>query len=123
MGKIIDVINSIDQKKNDKELRAEFQRRLVNISLGLTAVFAVGGACNFGRVYLMRVSGQKITARLRSLLYSSIWKQEVAFFDRNKTGELVNRLSADSLLVGQTLTQQLSDGLRSVAMTSAGVGN
>ncbi len=49
-------------------------------------------------------------------------RREVAFFDRNKTGELVNRLSADSQLVSQTITQQVSDGLRSTVMAVAGVG-
>ena len=70
----------------------------------------------------MRVSGQNITAALRSNLFSSLVKQDTAFFDKNKTGELLNRLSADSQLVSLTVTQQVSDGLRSGLMTLAGVG-
>ena len=70
----------------------------------------------------MRVSSQRITARVRDAFYASVMRKRVAFFDRNKTGELVNRLSADSQLVSQTLTQQVSDGLRSAVMTAAGVG-
>ncbi len=73
-------------------------------------------------MYLLRVSAQRITARIRQSFYSSVMRREVAFFDRNKTGELVNRLSADSQLVSQTLTQQVSDGLRSTVMAVAGVG-
>ena len=45
-----------------------------------------------------------------------------AFFDKTKTGELINRLSADTQLVSQAVTQQVSDGLRSSLMTSAGIG-
>ena len=48
--------------------------------------------------------------------------QEIAFFDRNKTGELINRLSADTQLVSQALSTQVSDGLRSMFMTGAGIG-
>lgn len=33
--------------------------------------------------------------RLRVNLFSSIMRQEVAFFDVNRTGELTNRLSED----------------------------
>ena len=40
-------------------------------------------------------------------VYASIVQQEVAFFDKTKTGELINRLSADSQLVSQTVTQQV----------------
>merc|ERR1719361_2390780 len=63
-----------------------------------------------------------MAARIRNLVYSSIVRQEVAFFDKNKTGELINRLSADSVLVSQAISQQISDGLRSTFMTSAGIG-
>ena len=80
----------------------------------LVGVFAVGAAANFGRVYLMRIVSQRITARLRNSLFSSISRQEVAFFDKNKTGELVNRLSADTLVMSQAISQQVSDGLRLV---------
>jgi ABC-type bacteriocin/lantibiotic exporter with double-glycine peptidase domain len=46
---------------------------------------------SLGRVYLMRISAQNITARLRSTFYASIMQREVAFFDKNKTGELISR--------------------------------
>lgn len=54
-------------------------------------------------------------------MFSSILTQEVAFFDRNRTGELINRLSADTAIVGRSVTDNLSDGLRAVAQAIAGV--
>lgn len=45
----------------------------------------------------------------------------MAFFDLSRTGELVNRLSADTSLVGQALTNNISDGLRALAQISVGV--
>ena len=44
------------------------------------------------------------------------------FFDKVKTGELVNRLSSDTETVGQSISQNLSDGLRSIVQLTAGVG-
>ena len=124
IGKIIDIIYNLDQlKQSDQELqRTKIQERLKNVCLGLTGIFIIGGLCNFGRVYLMRISGQNITAALRKNLFSSIVKQETGFFDKNKTGELINRLSADTQLVSLTVTQQVSDGLRNSMMTLTGVG-
>lgn len=116
LGKVIDIIYNLDKETS------ETSNKLNSVCLGLAAVFVLGGICNFGRVYLMRVSGQRMTARLRNNVFSSIMKQEIAFFDRTRTGELVNRLSADSQLVSSTLTNTVSDGLRSTVMTSAGVG-
>jgi len=48
--------------------------------------------------------------------------QECSWFDTKGTGELVNRLSADTTMVGNSLSQNLSDGLRSTAMVLAGTG-
>ncbi len=47
--------------------------------------------------------------------------QETAFFDKHRTGELINRLSADTSLVSQSVTMNISDGLRSSIMVVAGV--
>lgn len=59
--------------------------------------------------------------RLREKVFSSILAQEVAFFDSSRTGELVNRLSADAELVSSSVTQNISDGLRSLAQVIAGI--
>lgn len=71
--------------------------------------------------YKSFILGQRIVKRLRHKLFSSIMVQETAFFDRNKTGELINRLSADTVLVGKAVTDNVSDGLRATAQAIAGV--
>lgn len=113
LGRVIDIIYTADHQK--------MRENLTMLSTVLLAVFLVGGLCNFGRVYLMSVSGQRITQTLRQIVFGSIMKQEIAFFDKNKTGELVNRLSADTSLVSQSVTMNISDGLRSIFMVVAGV--
>ena len=60
--------------------------------------------------------------RLREKLFKSIMAQEMIFFDKVKTGELVNRLSSDTEMIGSSISQNLSDGLRSVVQLTAGVG-
>jgi ATP-binding cassette, subfamily B (MDR/TAP), member 10 len=55
------------------------------------------------------------------MLFGSVLKQEMAYFDKTRTGELLSRLSADTTLAGQALSQNLSDGLRSGIMATAGV--
>ncbi|KAJ9579752.1 hypothetical protein L9F63_004589, partial [Diploptera punctata] len=113
LGKVIDVIYTADANKMKENLNT--------LSAALLGIFIIGGLCNFGRVYLMSISGQRITQKLREVVFGSIVRQEVAFFDKNKTGELVNRLSADTSLVSQSVTMNISDGLRSTVMVAAGV--
>lgn len=63
-----------------------------------------------------------MTQSLRKQVYGAILSQETAWFGKNSTGELVNRLSADTYLVGRNLSQNVSDGLRSLFMVGAGTG-
>lgn len=114
LGHVIDIIYTADT--------LAMKQNLQNVCLTLTGVFLTGAAANFGRVYLMNVAGQRITRTLRSSVFAAIMKQEIAFFDRNKTGELINRLSSDTSVVSQSLTMNISDGLRSTVMALAGVG-
>lgn len=71
---------------------------------------------------LFAFAGQRIVNRLRTSLFSSVLKQEVAFFDKTRTGELINRLSSDAALLGRSVTENLSDGLRAGAQASVGIG-
>jgi ATP-binding cassette subfamily B (MDR/TAP) protein 10 len=114
IGKIIDFIQSGDKESTKEKLK--------NITILLTGIFIIGALANFGRVYIIQSTGQKIVARLRQRLFRSVMSQDMAFFDKNKTGELINRLSTDTEVVGLSISQNLSDGLRSSIQAAAGVG-
>ncbi|XP_075976553.1 ATP-binding cassette sub-family B member 10, mitochondrial isoform X2 [Anticarsia gemmatalis] len=116
LGKVLDIIYS-----STSDLGAA-REKLDTLCLMLCGVFLVGGLCNFGRVYLMSISGQRMTQALRKKVYNAILHQEAAWFGKTSTGELVNRLSADTQLVGRNLSQNVSDGLRSLFMVGAGTG-
>ncbi|XP_069549822.1 ATP-binding cassette sub-family B member 10, mitochondrial [Brachyistius frenatus] len=115
LGRVIDTIYT---SGTDTETMAA---SLTSLCVMLTGLFLCGGAANAARVYLMQSSGQQIVRNLRASVFSSILRQEVAFFDRNRTGELINRLSADTAVVGRSITDNLSDGMRAVAQAAAGV--
>ncbi|KAI9357240.1 P-loop containing nucleoside triphosphate hydrolase protein [Zopfochytrium polystomum] len=88
----------------------------------LGCVFAVGAIANFGRVVLMKIAGERIILRLRTEMFKNIIRQDVTFFDKNRTGELISRLSADTVVVGKSLTNNISDGLRSSVSAIVGLG-
>ncbi|XP_015241955.1 PREDICTED: ATP-binding cassette sub-family B member 10, mitochondrial [Cyprinodon variegatus] len=115
LGRVIDTIYT---SGTDTETMTA---SLTSLCIMLTGVFLCGGAANAARVYLMQASGQQIVRNLRTSVFSAILRQEVAFFDKNRTGELINRLSADTAVVGHSITDNLSDGLRAVAQAAAGV--
>lgn len=115
IGRVLDIIYSTN---DDKSART----KLNQLCGGLILVFFIGGICNYGRLYLMTTSGYRMTQELRKKVFNAIIRQEQGWFDKKSTGELVNRLSSDTQLVGQALSTNISDGLRSCAMVCAGTG-
>nr|AVT42122.1 ABC transporter B [Lissorhoptrus oryzophilus] len=116
LGKVLDIIYT-----NTEDFE-EAKSKLNKVCGILLCVFVLGGICNFGRVYFMSIAGYRMTQALRTKVFDSIVKQEQGWFDKRPTGELINRLSADTQVVGQALSQNISDGLRSTVMVFAGTG-
>ncbi|KAI0396177.1 putative ATP-binding cassette protein [Xylariaceae sp. FL0594] len=85
----------------------------------LALVFTIGAAANFGRIVLLRVIGERVVSRLRTQLYRKTLAQEGEFFDANKVGDLTSRFIADTTIVGKSITQNVSDGLRAMISCTA----
>ncbi|KIP08710.1 hypothetical protein PHLGIDRAFT_104024 [Phlebiopsis gigantea 11061_1 CR5-6] len=114
IGKLIDYFTSTQPQ-------IPFGLSLGQASAVLLAAFTVGACANAGRAMLMRIAGQRIVARLRERTYEAAIKQEVEFVERGE-GDVISRLSVDSSIVGESVTNNLSDGLRSIIMSSVGLG-
>lgn len=88
----------------------------------LAGIICVGAAANYGRIIILRIVGERVVARQRSKLFRRTFVQDAEFFDANRVGDLISRLSSDTLIVGKSITQNLSDGLRSIVSCTAGFG-
>lgn len=86
----------------------------------LTTAFFVGATANAGRVVLMRTAGQRIIARIRNAAYDSTLRQEPEFASRS-AGDIVSRLNADANILGDSVTSNLSDGLRAIISATVGI--
>uniref|UniRef100_A0A8C7N938 ATP binding cassette subfamily B member 10 n=1 Tax=Oncorhynchus kisutch TaxID=8019 RepID=A0A8C7N938_ONCKI len=92
----------------------DFSASLCSRCITLLGVFLCGGAANAARVYLMQISG-------KSTRIPIFHDSEAGFFDKTRTGELINRLSANTAVIGHSLTDNLSGGLRGLAQAAAGI--
>ncbi|KAJ2762646.1 ATP-binding cassette permease mdl1 [Coemansia sp. BCRC 34490] len=115
MGKIIDMVTNT-------EAAIPLGLTLKQAFVGLGGVFVLGAAANAGRVVLIRTAGERMVARLRRLVFDRIVHQDMAFFDRNRSGDLVSRLTGDTSVVSKSITNNVSDGLRAAISAVAGVG-
>ncbi|ERT02372.1 hypothetical protein HMPREF1624_00670 [Sporothrix schenckii ATCC 58251] len=85
------------------------------------AVLTIGAAASFLRIIILRIVGERVVSRLRAQLYRRTYTQDAEFFDANRVGDLISRLSSDTVIVGKSITHNLSDGMRAIVSGSAGL--
>jgi len=81
-------------------------------ALLMLVVFAFQGVFSTLRSYLFTVAGERVVARLRRDLYAAILRQEIAFFDEQRTGSLTSCLTADTSVVQSATTSDMASLLR-----------
>jgi len=91
-------------------------------AIAMVGIFAVQSIAVALRYRIFTVAGEKIVTRLRAELYTGIISQEIAFFDSRKTGELTNRLASDTTVLQNTVSLNLSMGLRNLVTVVGGMG-
>jgi len=97
------------------------EEMLNNAVLAMAAVFAVQGVAVAFRYYLFSVAGERIVTRLRESVFGAIIEQEIGFFDLRRTGELTSRLTSDATVVQNTVSVNLSMGLRNTVLLVGGL--
>ncbi len=117
IGKILDIAT-----KSEAGTDQLFGLDLTTFYIALGGILAIGAGANYGRIIILRIVGERIVARLRSQLFRRTIIQDAEFFDANRVGDLISRLSSDTIIVGKSITQNLSDGLRALVSGGAGFG-
>jgi len=124
IGRILDMATKGGAKTDGPEAEQGmlFGLNITTFYLALGTILATGAAANYGRIIILRIVGERIVARLRSKLFRQTFVQNAEFFDANRVGDLISRLSSDTIIVGKSITQNLSDGLRAFVSGAAGFG-
>ncbi len=84
-------------------------------------VFIIQSGASALRYYYFTLAGEKTVKRLRERLFSQILGQDVAFFDRSKTGDLLGRLSSDTAVLQNALSVNISMLVRSGVQAVGGL--
>jgi ATP-binding cassette, subfamily B, bacterial len=83
------------------------------VMLAVVGVLAVASASRF---YLVTWLGERIVADTRDLLFKHLLDLSPAFFETNRSGEIVSRLTADTTQVKSAFSTSASIALRNLAM-------
>ena len=85
---------------------------------GVAAVLAVATAARF---YMVSWLGERVTADVRSAVYSHIVTQSPAFFETTQTGEVLSRITTDTTLIQSVVGTSISLALRNSLLFVGGL--
>ncbi|VAI55324.1 unnamed protein product [Triticum turgidum subsp. durum] len=106
-----DVINSFGESTTSTVLPAVTKVVLNFIYLGLGTAVA-----SFLQMSCWAISGERQSARIRSLYLKSVMRQDIAFFDTEMTtGEAVSRMSSDTVIIQDALGEKAGKLIQTVS--------
>lgn len=89
-----------------------------SINWGIIAIFGsiflVNALLSGIGLYLLSKIGEKIIYAIRSLLWEHIIQLKMPFFDKNESGQLMSRLTDDTKVINEFISQKLPNLLPSV---------
>ena len=95
---------------------------LILLPLFVVAVFLMKGVGSYGQEYFMNYVGEDIIRRLRNQLYDRIQDLPLAFFQKERTGTLMSRITNDvnilRAMVSSAVTGSLRDASTIIGLTA-----
>jgi ATP-binding cassette, subfamily B, bacterial len=95
------------------EANATLVNQYFTVMLAVVAVLAAGSAIRF---YFVMWLGERVVADVRDALFSHLLKLNPGFYETQKTGEVVSRLTADTTQIKSAFSTTASIALRNLVM-------
>lgn len=112
-GKLIDIASGKQEW---------FIQNIGTAALLLLGVLLFQSIVSFFRVFLFAIVTENAMANIRTDLYQRMMTLPMAFFDQNRAGELVSRISNDVSLLQNTFSVTLAELIRQTIILIAGIG-
>ncbi len=105
----------------DEAIAQKDQSQLNFAALLAVGIFAIQSVTSALRYYFFTLAGEKTVKRLRERLFGQILGQNITFFDSQKTGELLGRLSSDTAVLQNALSVNISMLVRATVQALGGI--
>ena len=103
------------------EGKSELNYSMNQIGLGLIAILLVQGLFSYFRVIMFANVSERATADIRKDIYKKLVKLPITFFENNKSGELISRVTADVERFYSIFSVTLAELIRQVIIVIIGV--
>lgn len=108
LGQLVEIV-----AKYTREHVGSFVNESRSLGTKLLLLYGLQGLLTFGYLVLLSRVGERMALDIRRALFSNLLRQDIAFFDAKKTGQLVNRLTTDVQEFKSSFKLVISQGLRS----------
>lgn len=87
-----------------------------HVFAAMVPFMVVSAACFWARIWLLKLLGERLVARLRLRVMKHLLRHDAAFYDKekHKVGDLISRLLLDAYVVLKSITLNLPDGLKNL---------
>lgn len=117
LGDLVNVISNFTQ-----ENAGNFLELVRSPAQKLCLFYIIQGLSTMTYISLLSSLGENISSRLRKTLFQSLISQDIEFFDKYKTGELIDRLTSDVQDFKSSFKACVAQGLKSFTQTAGCVG-
>ncbi|PRQ39610.1 putative xenobiotic-transporting ATPase [Rosa chinensis] len=109
MGEVINSFGETTNTKNVVSLVSQVALKFVYLAVG-------AAAAAFSQMSCWMITGERQAARIRCLYLKTILRQDVGFFDKEaNTGEIVGRMSGDTVLIQEAMGEKVGTFIQLVA--------
>lgn len=115
------IVPKLSQLLIDDVIMGGDRAMLVPLLLGMCGVQLVRTVLRYVMVLFMEFSSQHLIMNLRQRIFDNITNQEMRFFDRNRTGDLITRVTGDMEYVRHACAQIVYTFTDSVSVLLAAI--
>ena len=114
-GKLVDVADGKPWKLPFPAGDPYVVTQIRDIGIALIAVLFIQSLFSFFRVYFFAQVNERAMADMRREMYAKMVRLPMFFFDKNRVGELISRITSDVTLLQDTFSVTLAEFIRQIA--------
>ncbi len=97
-------------------------RGVLVYSAAILGIYLVGLVASYLQTRLMGGVGQRVLYRLRNRIFAKLQSLPIAFFNRNRAGDLISRINNDTEKINQFFSQSLVQFFGSIFLMAGAAG-
>ncbi len=113
--KLLGVVIDVGQGTSDYDIS------LRQVGFIMIAILVIQGAISYFRVILTAIASEKAIADLRTDIYQKLISLPITFFEENRTGDLISRISADASKLFSIFSITLIEFFRQIITLVVGI--